>query len=178
MSWTASYANRRSVYFLRSFSTVPDSLFLRARLQNYQINAGFNIPGGMYAAVTASLRTQENSDRTATALAGRFTWSNFLNSQSNVYVLGSWSDNIFSTSTSFGVEVNRDLIEGLYSALRLQQYAYTYSQGARSVQRTTLAIETYYRMSRMFYLSLSYERYWESSVTNDRIYTEISMRLR
>ncbi|MCB2206351.1 hypothetical protein KQI65_16525 [bacterium] len=178
VSTTASYANRRSIFFLRSYAGIPDSLFRDARLQNYRLSAGVNIPGGMYASLTASLRTQDNSSETAQSLAGRFTWSNFLESRSNVYLLGSWADNIFNTSTSYGLEINRDLLEGLYTALRLQQYRYTYSGDGSGVNRTTVSLDAYYRLSRLFYLSLSYEHYWEGVVTNDRIYTEISMRLR
>ncbi|MFZ1728728.1 MAG: hypothetical protein WBQ23_01880 [Bacteroidota bacterium] len=178
LSLTGSFADRRSVYFLKSFASVPDSLFNTSRLQNYQISAGFNIPGGMYASVTAALRAQETSSKPAGSYSARYTWSNFLASRVNIYLLGSYSDNIYNTSRSIGFEANRDLLEGLYTALRLQQYRYVYTQNSRSLDRSSIGLDMYYRLSAMWYLSLNYERYWEGGVASDRLYSEISMRLR
>ncbi|MBE0645638.1 MAG: hypothetical protein IH600_16280 [Bacteroidetes bacterium] len=178
LSLSGSFADRRSVFFLRSFAALPDSLFNTSRLQNYQVSAGVNIPGGMYASLTASVRTQETSGKAATAYSGRYTWSNFLASRVNIYLLGSYADNLFNTSRSLGFEANRDLIEGLYAALRLQQFRYVYTQNNRALDRISVATDLYYRLGGLWYLSLNYERYWEGGIASDRIYTEISMRLR
>ncbi len=178
LSLTGSFADRRSVYFLRSFAALPDSFFSTSRLQNYQLSAGVNISGGMYASVTTSLRMQENTDKAAMAYSGRFTWSNFLASHTNIYLLGSYTDNLYNTSRSVGFEANRDLIAGLYAALRLQQYRYVYTRSDRTLDRFAVAVDMYYRLGGMWYLSLNYERYWEGGAASDRIYSEVSMRLR
>jgi hypothetical protein len=178
LSLTGSFADRRSVYFLRSFASVPDSLFNTSHLENYQLSAGFNISGGMYASLTAALRNQVNSSQPATSYSARYTWSNFLASRVNIYLLGSYADNLYNTSRSLGFEANRDIIEGLFTALRLQQFRYVYTQNNRSLDRWSVGLDMYYRLSGMWYLSLNYERYWEGGLASDRIYTEISMRLR
>lgn len=178
VSLTGSFADRRSVYFLRSFASLPDSLFNTSRLQNYQLSAGFNIPGGMYATVTGSLRTQENADRPASALGARWTWADAASTGANLYIFGGYADNLYNTSRSLGLEVNRDLLEGLYSALRYQQYHYVYTVTDRAVDRHTVAAELYYRIGLSWYLSLHYERYWEGGFATDRLYSEISFRLR
>lgn len=177
-SLTGSFADRRSVYFLRSFSLLPDSLFNASRLRNYQISAGMNIAAGMYASVTASLRTQENADKAATAYSARYTWADFLSSRVNVYLLGSYADNLFNTSRSLGFECNRDIVDGLYTAVRLQHYRYVYTQNNRALDRISIATDVYYRLSSIWYLSLNYERYWEEGAASDRIYSEVTARLR
>lgn len=178
LSLTGSYADRRSVYFLRSFASIPDSLFNPSRLQNYSLAAGVNIPGGMYASVSASLRAQENSGSPASAYSARYTFSNLLSSRVNVYLLGSYADNLYNTSQSMGIEANRDLFEGFYTALRLQQYRFVYTANNRALDRYTAALDVYYRIGSLWYLSVNYERYWEGGIGSDRIYSEISVRLR
>lgn len=178
LSVTGAFADRRSVYFLRSFASIPDSLFRDSRLRTFQLSAGVNIPGGMYASLSVSLRTQENSDTPAAAYSARYTWSNLLGSRANLYLLGSYSDNIYNTSRSIGVEANRDLFDALYAALRVQQYRYVYSIANRSLDRFTVATDLDYRIGQLWYLSLNYERYWEGGVASDRLYSEISLRFR
>jgi len=96
----------------------------------------------------------------------------------NFYLLGSYADNLFNTSRSLGLEFNRDIVEGLYTAVRLQQYRYVYTQNDRAVDRISVAADVYYRVSGMWYMSLNYERYWEGGAASDRIYSEVTMRLR
>jgi hypothetical protein len=174
---TGSYANRRGIYFLRSFASLPDSLFNTSRLNQYQLTAGFNIPGGMHAALTGLLRTEERLPRAASTVSGRYTWTDLFTSRLNLYLFASLSDNVTSRSRMLGGEVNRDLFRSLYTAVRLQQYRITYG-GSRETSSTTLTLDLYYRFSTMLYLSLSYEHYWEGSISSDRIYTEASVRFR
>ena len=176
LSFTGSFADRRNIFFLRSFAELPDSAFGTGRLRNYQLSTGVNIPGGMYASVTASLRTSANTDPAA-SLSGRYTWSNALDSRMNFYLLGGYADNVYTTSTSWGAEVNRDLFEGMYTAFRIIRSDYTPVAAGRDYSRTSLTLDMYYRLSRAWYLSLSAEHYLEGDVTTERVYTEISMRL-
>jgi hypothetical protein len=178
LSLTGAFADRRSVYFLRSFASIPDSLFNQSRLRNYSLSAGVNIPGGMYASVSASLRAQENSGSPASAYSARYTFSNLLSSRVNVYLLGSYADNLYNTARSMGIEANRDLFEGFYTALRLQQYRFVYTANNRALDRITAALDVYYRIGTLWYLSVNYERYWEGGIGSDRIYSEISVRWR
>lgn len=176
LSLTGSFADRRNIFFLRSFAELPDSAFGIGRMRNYQLSAGVNLPEGMYASVTTSLRSSESTDPAA-AFSGRYTWSNALGSHLNLYLLGGYADNVYTTSTSMGVEVNRDLFEGLYTAIRLLRSDYTPVSAGKDYSRTSLNLDAYYRMSRTLNLSLSFEHYWEGDATTERIYTEISMRL-
>lgn len=178
LSLTGAFADRRSVYFLRSFASIPDSLFHESRMRNYSISAGANIPGGMYASVSASLREQENTNTPASAYSARYTFSNLLSSRTNVYLLGSYADNIYNTSRMFGIEANRDLFERVHTAIRVQHYRFVYLANNRALDRSTAALDVYVRIGTLWYLSLNYERYWEGNIASDRLYAELSLRLR
>ena len=177
LALTGSYANRRGIYFLRSFASLPDSLFNSSRLQQYQLSAGMNIPGGMHAAITGLLRTEASLSRPANSISARYTWADLFSSRMNFYLFASLSDNVSSRSRMLGGEINRDLFQSLYTAIRLQQYRISYNS-PRDVSSTTLTLDLYYRFSTMLYLSLSYEHYWEGALSSNRIYTEASVRFR
>ncbi len=56
--------------------------------------------------------------------------------------------------SSVRIEANRDLFDGRYTALHLQQYNYVYRQNSRSLDRMSVALEMYYRLGGMWCLSL------------------------
>ena len=72
--------------------------------------------------------------------------------------------------------MNRDLITNLYSSLRVQQTRYTYLVTSRELNRLTIALDAYYRMTRSIYFSLSIEHAIESDYKTDRLYSEITWR--
>ncbi|GEM_PF-2323684 len=176
LSTSATYAVRRNVYFLQSFRDFPDSLFDKSLQQNARLSVGVNLPAAMFLSLSGSLRLREGDSKSAASLAGRYTWANVLHSRVNLYLTGSMADNVYNTSLSYGFELNTDVIRSLYTALRFRQYSYTFSGGSRTLNRSTLSADIYYRISRTFYASLSYERYWESTITSDRLYTELTIR--
>lgn len=178
LSVTAAFADRRSVYFLRSFASMPDSLFNPSRMRNCQLSTGINIPGGMYASLSASLRTQEQDDNASTAYSARYSVTDLFSSGSNLSLLGTFADNIYNTARSMGVEANRDILDGLHAALRVLQYRFVYTIHDRVLDRLSAAVDLYYRLGGVWFLSLNYERYWEGGIGSDRMYTELRMRLR
>jgi hypothetical protein len=178
LSLNGSYAIRRNVYFLRSFGSLPDSLFDRSNMQNFQLSVGANLPMAMFISATGSLRTQEGSTQQARSLQLRYTWANILESQTNMYLTGSVADNIYNTSSNYGIEFNRDVIRDLYLSVRLARYRYGFTGGSgnRTLDRSSASSDLYYRITKTLYASLSFERYWEGAVTSDRLYTEVTIR--
>ncbi|HOJ05580.1 MAG TPA: hypothetical protein PK916_16395 [Bacteroidota bacterium] len=175
LSLSASMSDRRNIFFLRSYAEIPDSSFRSNRSQSYQFSAGANVAAGMYLSVTSALRNSESTDPAA-SISGRFTWSNVLNSRLNLYFFGGYADNVFTTSTSAGVEVNRDLFQSLYTALRLVRSDYAPVTAGRAYARTSLNVDAYYRASREVNVSLNFEHYWEGTYVTDRVYTEVTYR--
>lgn len=173
---SGSYAIRRNVYFLHSFGFIPDSLFDKSNYQNIQLSFGMNLPMAMFFSLSGSTRLKEGDSRGANALSIRYTWANFFDLQTNMYLTGSVADNVFSKSTSYGLEFNRDIIQDIYAGFKAQKYNYTFSGGNRTLDRTTFSADIYYRISKMFYASLSLERYWEAAITSDRLYMDCTMR--
>lgn len=173
---TASYAVRRNVYFLRSYANMPDSLFDTSPYRNAQLSVGANLPLAMFVSLSGSLRGKQGDTRPASALMGRYSWSNVLRSQVNTHLSANVSDNIYSRSSNAGIELNRDF-DALHIALRVMQYRYVFTGSERRIDRISTTIDCYYRISAAFFVSFSYERYWESALSADRIYSEFTVRL-
>ena len=176
LSFNGSYAIRRNVYFLRSFGDIPDSLFDRKNTQNFQLSAGVNLPMAMFVSVSGSLRVQEGTSQQARSVQLRYTWANLLESQTNLYLSGSLSDNIYNTSSNASIELNRDVIQDLYLAVRVMKYRYSFAGGTAARDRDGGDTDLYYRVTKTLCASLSYERFWEGVVTSDRLYTELTVR--
>lgn len=177
LSASGSYAIRRNIYFLESFKFIPDSLFDKSFLQNVQLSVGIRLPMTMYLTTTGSLRLKEGDPRNATSLLANWSWADIFNSQVGMYISGNIADNIYNKSNSIGIDIHRDIIQDLYVSLKARRYSYIYSSSSRTINRTTIGADILYRMSRMLYSSVSYERYFEESLTTDRLYAELSIRL-
>lgn len=173
---TASYAVRRNVYFLRSYESMPDSLFGTSPYRNAQLSVGASLPLAMFVSLSGSLRGKQGDTRPASALMGRYSWSNVLRSQLNTHLSANISDNIYSRSSNAGIELNRDF-DAFHIALRVMQYRYDFTGSERKIDRTSTTIDCTYRINTAIFVSFNYERYWESSLSSDRIYSEFTVRL-
>lgn len=176
LSANGSYAMRRNVYFLRSFGVIADSLFDRAAQHNFQLGIGANLPLAMFVSISGTARVKDGGARAASSLMGRYTWANTLQSGANLTLMGSVADNIYNRSTSYGTEVNRDLLHDMYGSLRVQRYGYSFSGAGRRIDRTSASIDLSYRIGTAWYASLSVERYWENSASGTRYYSDVSYR--
>jgi len=176
VSVTASYSVRRNVYLMESFRGLSSEYFDRSLNHNVQVGAGYNIGSGMFVNATASLRTKEGDPVNATAYTGRYTISDFLQSRVNIYISGIYAENRYNKSTSGSIEANRDLLENLYTSIRLQYADYKYLLTSRNLSRQNIAFDAYYRMSKTVFLSLSYEHGIETDYSTDRLYSEITWR--
>jgi hypothetical protein len=175
---TGSYALRRNVYLMESYKGLSSSYFDKAFYQNYQLGVGYNIGSGMFANITGSIRTKEGDEQNATAFNGRYTFSNLFDSKVNVYFLGSWAENRYNRSTNAGIELNRDLMQDLYTSIRVQQSNYQYLITDRKIKRLSVVLDTYYRIARSINYSISYEHSFEDAYDNDRLYTQLTWRFR
>ncbi len=176
ISTSGSYAVRRNIFFLQSFGDIPDSLFDRSLLQNAQLSLGFRLPWTMYLTTAGTLRLKEGDSRVARSLMLNYSWADIAGSALGMYLTGSVADNIYNTSTSYSVELHRDLFRDLYVSLRANRYGYTYTATNRSILRTTVGTDILFRVSKMLFATISYERYFEQPQSTDRLYLELSAR--
>ena len=179
MNWVstnASYARRRNIFYLSSFSNMPDSLFDISVQQNLQASVSFRLPMTMYLTTTGSMRSREGDARSATSLFVNYNWSDILGTHFGAFITGLYNDNVYNTSRSIGVDLHTDIIEDLYLSAKAQWYVYDFSSFTRRIYRTTVGADAYYRVSRIVYASLSLERYIETTLTSNRIYGEVTIR--
>ena len=169
-----SYSVRRNVYYLRSFGNISDSLFDKSAQHNVQFSVGINLPMAVFLSGSGSLRLKQGDSRSAKSVLFRVNWSNALQSEMNVLLSGSVSDNLYNTSRSFGLELSRDLFQELYLSLHANRYEYSFSD--RLLQRSSGTVEAYYRMTKSVFISINYELAWEGAIRSNRMYSDVSFR--
>jgi hypothetical protein len=179
MNWfstSGSWSYRRNIFFLSSFSGLPDSLFDRSAQQNFQLGASMRLPLSMYLSLNGGLRTKEGDARNATSIFANYSWADILGTRFGSTVTATYADNVYNVSRGLGVDVHTDIIEDLYLSAKANWSAYEFSAFARAINRATYGADAYYRLSKAVYISLSFERYVETSFATQRIYGDVTLR--
>lgn len=176
LSTNVGYDGTRSVYLFETMKTISDTLFDKNFMQGMRASATIRLP--YYISISGGLvyRTKKGDARDAKTFDGSVRMNDILSSEISAGVRYAKIIGIYSDGNNFTFDIDRTFFYSLNASLRYDYYAFKILSLQQDYITHTATASLNYRISRMFYSSLSVDEVLDKTMNSLRIFAEIGMR--
>ena len=178
-SWlnaNVGYDGTRSVYLFETMKSFSDTLFDKNMMQGFRANATVRLPYTISLTGGVTYRTKKGDLRDARTLSGTIRTSNILESDVGMGVRYADIIGVYSNGKNITLDIDRTFSYILTAALRYDYYEYTILSQKQSYYTHTMSANINYRISRMFYTSISTDYVIDKTMNSIRLFAEIGIR--
>ena len=176
LTTSIGYDASRSVYLFESMKTISDTLIDKKILQGFRGSVTFRLPYFITLSTNGTYRTRSGNTRDAYNLGTSLRMSDILNSDVNAGVRYARIVGEFSEGNNYTVDFDRTFFYALSVSLRYDYYQYTIVSLKQTYTTQTATANLYYRLSKMWYTSLSMDGVFDTTMNSYRVFAEIGMR--
>ncbi|MEI7906985.1 MAG: hypothetical protein WCI84_06460, partial [Bacteroidota bacterium] len=170
------YDASRSVYLFETMKTMSDTLFDKNILQGFRGNVTFRLPYFITLSTNGTFRTRKGSTRDSYNLGTSLRMSDILGTDINAGVRYARIVGEFSDGNNYTIDFDRTFFYALSASLRYDYYQYTITSLKQTYTTQTATANLYYRISKMWYTSLSVDGIFDTTMNSYRVYAEVGMR--
>jgi hypothetical protein len=156
--------------------SISDTLFDKNILQGFRGNVTFRLPYYITLSTNGTFRIRNGSARDAYNVGTSLRMSDMLHTDINAGVRYARIVGEFSDGNNYTIDVDRTFFYELSVSLRYDYYQYTIASLKQTYTTQTATANLYYRMSKMWYTSLSMDGVFDTTMNSYRIFAEIGMR--
>jgi hypothetical protein len=166
----------RPWYSFSRVRAVPDSLLDRRLRGGASAYLNIQLPGGVSLSNNFNPRSSENgfgkdfSDNVALIFSDPLSSGVFLRSSASL------TNNSFSRSLGYGVDIQRNIAGVVDLGLRYQEYTYDIKQIGETHESRTMGADVVIAISRDISMYTSYDRLLGYGSNSDSVFTELSIR--
>ncbi len=176
LSTNVGYDGTRSVYLFETMKTISDTLFDKNFMQGLRANATVRLP--YYISISGGFvyRIKKGDARDAKTFDGSVRMSDVLGTEIGVGVRYSKIIGVYSDGNNITFDIDRTFFYSLTTSLRYDYYSYRILSQQQDYATHTATASINYRISRMFYSSLSADGVMDKTMNSIRVFAEIGMR--
>jgi len=176
LSTNVGYDGTRSVYLFETMKTISDTLFDKNFMQGLRANATVRLPYFISISGGIVYRTKKGDARDAKTFDGSVRMSDILGTEISAGIRYAKIIGVFSDGNNFTIDVDRTFFYSLTTSLRYDYYSYKILSLQQEYVTHTATASINYRISRMFYSSLSADGVMDKTMNSFRVFAEIGMR--
>jgi hypothetical protein len=176
LSTNVGYDASRTVYLFETMKSFSDTLFDKNLLQGYRANITVRLPYFIALSADAALQTKNGYARDAHTLGGSIRMSDIAESDLDLGARYTSIVGVYSTGNDIIVDCSKSLFPSMLLSLRYDYYNYTIFTTNQPYLTRTATAALYYRMSRLWYFSISVDDVIDSSMKSYRGFAEIGIR--
>jgi hypothetical protein len=176
LSTTVGYDGNRSIYLFETMKTISDTLFDKNFMQGLRANATVRLPYFISISGGMTYRTKKGDARDAKTFDGSFRMSDVLGTEIGVGVRYAKIVGVYSDGSNFTFDIDRTFFYSLTTSLRYDYYSYKILSLQQDYATHTATASVNYRISRMFYSSLSADGVMDKTMNSIRVFAEIGVR--
>jgi hypothetical protein len=179
VSWLTTnvgYDGTRSVYLFETMKTISDTLFDKNFMQGYRANATVRLPYYISLSGGFVYRTKKGDARDAATMDGSVRMSDILGSEIGAGVRYAKIYGVYSGGNNITLDIDRTFFYSLSTSLRYDYYSYKIFSLQQIYVTQTATVSVNYRISRMFYTSLSADDVIDITMNSIRVFAEFGVR--
>ncbi len=176
LSANVGYDASRTVYLFETMKSFSDTLFDKDLLQGYRADITVRLPFFIALSADAALRTKNGYGRASHNLGGSVRMSDIAGSDLDVGARYTNIVGVYSNGNDIIVDCSKSLFPSMLLSLRYDYYNYTIFTTNQPYLTRTATAAIYYRMSRLWYFSVSVDDVMDSSMKSYRGFAEIGIR--
>jgi len=176
LSTNIGYDGTRSIYLFETMKTISDTLFDRNFMQGLRANATVRLPYFISVSAGMVYRTKKGDTRDAKTFDGAVRMSDILSSEISAGVRYARIVGVYSEGNNVTFDIDRTFFYSFTTSLRYDYYSYKILTLQQDYVTQTATASLNYRISRMFYSSLSADAVFDTNMNSVRVFAEIGMR--
>ncbi len=176
LSTNVGYDGTRSVYLFETMKTISDTLFDKNFMQGLRASATVRLP--YYISISSGFvyRTKKGDARDSKTFDGSARMSDVLGTEIGVGVRYAKIIGVYSDGSNITFDIDRTFFYSLTTSLRYDYYSYKILSLQQDYATHTATASINYRISRMFYSSLSADGVMDKTMNSIRVFAEIGAR--
>jgi hypothetical protein len=176
LSTNVGFDGTRSVYLFETMKSISDTLFDKNFMQGFRASATARFPYFISVSGGFVYRTKKGDARDAKTFDGTVRMSDILSSEISAGIRYAKIIGVYSDGNNFTVDLDRTFFYSLTTSLRYDYYSYKILSLQQDYVTHTATASVNYRISRMFYSTLSADGVIDKTMNSIRVFAEIGMR--
>ena len=176
LSTNVGFDGTRSVYLFETMKTISDTLFDKNFMQGFRANATVRLPYFISISGGMVYRTKKGDARDAKTFDGSVRMSDVLGTEIGIGVRYAKIVGVYSDGNNVTFDIDRTFFYSLTTSLRYDYYSYRILSLQQDYATHTATASVNYRISRMFYTSLSADGVIDKTMNSARVFAEIGVR--
>jgi hypothetical protein len=156
--------------------TISDTLFDKNFMQGFRANATVRLPYFISISGGMVYRTKKGDARDAKTFDGSVRMSDVLGTEIGIGVRYAKIVGVYSDGNNVTFDIDRTFFYSLTTSLRYDYYSYRILSLRQDYATHTATASVNYRISRMFYASLSADGVIDKTMNSARVFAEIGVR--
>jgi len=176
-SLTASYDQRKNVFYYETYKTLIDSVLENEKRQSIRLQANYRITNNITFGIESGYRFLKSDPRSSRNIYGYLSYYQIPGLLVNFTLTGTWLESAFMNGKVLGADITKDLFQGRIQAGIGYRYTdYTLPENKLSILQNTGTMSLFWQFARKMSFSANYEGTFEKHDKYNRLYLQFRKR--